>query len=91
MKEKYVIIEDEIQEIRKLSEKKSQSGMFSEKDSKEIKEFRTAINKLKKEKQDMQSNFDDSYGEIRKLKQMNAEVTKEAISMNEEKLHLKVT
>jgi len=89
LKEKYSEIEDEFKQIKKLSEKKLSSSQ-GEKLSGEVKELKNQINKLKKEKNEISDKYEEILSHNNRLKSTNAELTKEVITINEEKNSLKV-
>jgi len=72
-----------------MSEKKL-SASQGEKLSAETKELKNQINKLKKEKNTINEKYEEAVTHNTRLKTTNAELTKEAITLNEEKNSLKV-
>ena len=76
--------------IKKQAEKKL-SASQGEKLSGDIKELRNHIVKLKKENNTLSNKHEESLTHNSRLKTSNAELTKEAIHLNEEKNALKVS
>lgn len=88
MRAQYDLIEEEIGEIRKLTEKKglSSSNNGAKKDMSGLKD---SVKRLKREKQDVEEELNNATQQINRLKLTNAELTKETISLNEEKIQIK--
>lgn len=89
LKSQYAAIEDEIAEIRKLTDRRGLSGSQSDRSKKDISGVKDSIKKFKKEKQDLEEELNNAAQQIIRLKSTNSELTKETISLNEERIHMK--